>query len=102
MKSHVMLVSLFLFCQNVWAEDGRINSKESLERCKHAIAAEAGDREYIFGRKTATSVKGSSFKHWINVTERSGNEKVAVKILCETSRTGDVLSLLLKPGHWNI
>ena len=102
MKSHVVLVSLLLFCQSLWAEDNRINSKESLERCKRAIAAEAGDLEYVFSRKSATSVKSDFFKHWINATERKANEKSSVKILCETSRTGEVLSLLLKPGRWNI
>lgn len=102
MKSHVVLVSLFLFCQSAWAEDGRINSQESLQRCKHAVAAQAGDLEYIFSRKSATSVKSDFFQHWINATERKGNEKSSVKILCETSRTGEVLSLLLKPGRWNI
>lgn len=102
MKSHVVLVTLLLFCQSLWAEDVRINSKESLERCKHAVAAQADDLEYSFSRKSATSVKSDFFKHWINATEREGSEKSSVKILCETSRTGEVLSLLVKPGRWNI
>lgn len=102
MKSHVVLVLLALFCQSLWAEADRINSKESLERCKNAILAEAGGSEYAFSRKTATSVKSDLFKHWINATERKDNEKSSVKILCETSRTGEVLSLRIQPGRWNI
>lgn len=79
----------------------KINSKESLRICKSAVEAELADGESMkFARKAATSVEAGIFKHWINATQLTNNEKSSVKVLCETSRTGEVVTMQMEEGRW--
>jgi len=81
----------------------RVNSKESLRQCKSAMAADTPKgTKYKFKRNTATSVDSDSFKHWINFLEVSDTGKSSKKLMCETSRTGEILVLEIKPGRWKI
>lgn len=83
--------------------DTKVNSKESLRQCKSAMQADLPEgMSYKFKRKTATSVEIDSYKHWINFYEISASEKNSKKLLCETSRSGEVLVLQIKPGKWKI
>lgn len=85
---------------NVYGEE-RINNKESLRICKSAAQEELGGAaELRFKRKTATSVESDRFRHWINLVELSSDGKTLKKLLCETSRTGELLSMHVKPGKW--
>lgn len=80
----------------------KINSKESLRVCKAALSEEQQKQgvEYKVKRKTATSVDKDAFKHWINVVETKAGEKSSIKVLCQTSRTGEVLELTKEAGRW--
>ena len=81
----------------------RINSKESLRLCKDAMQAELPEgTRYKFKRNSATSVESDRYKHWINVLEISAEEKTSKKLLCETSRSGEILVFTIKPGSWKI
>ncbi len=83
--------------------DTHVNSKESMRLCKSAMEADLAEgTSYKFKRKTATSVEIDRFKHWINFVEISQSEKSSKKLLCETSRSGEVLVLQVKPGKWKI
>lgn len=79
----------------------RINNKESLRICKSAAQEElGGEGELKFQRKTATSVESDRFRHWINVVELASDAKTSKKLLCETTRTGELLSMHVEPGRW--
>ncbi len=98
--SFVLLIALF--STGAFAGD-RVNSKESLRLCKSAMEADVPEGTMVkFKRGAATSVSSSSFKHWINVVEISGTEKNAKKLRCETSRSGEILVLEIKPGRWRL
>lgn len=97
----IALVALAL-AMNV-AADERINNKESLRVCKAAAEAELDAEAALkFKRKSATAVELDRFRHWINVVEVHGQDKTAKKLLCETSRSGELLVLTYQPGQWNI
>lgn len=81
----------------------KVNSKESLRQCKSAMEADLSEGvSYKFKRKTATTVEIDRYKHWINLYEMSDSGKDAKKLLCETSRSGEVLVLKVRPGKWRI
>lgn len=81
----------------------KVNSKESLRECKSAMEADLSEGvSYKFKRKTATTVEIDRYKHWINLYEVSNLGKDAKKLLCETSRSGEVLVLKVQPGSWRI
>lgn len=81
----------------------KVNSKQSLRVCKSALESDLNEgSQYKFKRDAATSVEAQRYKHWFNVVEKSDEGKMALKVLCETSRTGDVLVLEIKPGRWKI
>ncbi|VUD40537.1 hypothetical protein TDB9533_00284 [Thalassocella blandensis] len=102
----IMLVVGVLCCAVNAAAESRdasqkINSKESLRICKSAVEGDLdAGKEIKFRRKTATSVEADVFKHWINATEISDGDKTSVKVLCETSRTGEVVNMTLEEGRW--
>ncbi|MFL0804793.1 MAG: hypothetical protein K6L81_13840 [Agarilytica sp.] len=99
-----LLFSMFIMVFGSLAmADTHVNSKESMRLCKSAMEADLADgTSYKFKRKTATSVEIDRFKHWINFLEISEAEKSSKKLLCETSRSGEVLVLQVKPGKWKI
>ncbi len=81
----------------------KINSKESLRVCKSAASEKLAEgSSYKFKRRSATEVESDRYKHWINVYEISANDKQAKKLMCETSRTGELLSLEFDAGQWRI
>ncbi len=81
----------------------KVNSKESLRQCKSAMESDLSDGvSYKFKRKSATTVEIDRYKHWINLYEVSDAGKDAKKLLCETSRSGEVLVLKVQPGKWRI
>ena len=102
MKIHAVLLMLSTCTTIATAAPVKINSKDSLTICTDAILADAGELRYKFSRKTATSVKKEQFTHWINATEIDGSDKTPVKVLCETSRDGNILSIEFKPGRWKM
>ena len=102
MKLQAILLWLPLLAVSETVSAININSKDSLTICRNAILADAGETQYKFNRKTATSVKKEQFTHWINVIEISETDKVPVKVLCETSRDGTLLTIEFKPGRWKI
>ncbi len=99
-----LLFSMFMLSLGSFAmADAHVNSKESMRLCKSAMKADLAEgTSYKFKRKTATSVEIDRFKHWINFIEISQSEKNSKKLLCETSRSGEVLVLQVKPGKWKI
>ncbi len=102
----VLLGLLFAFAMvsntNAGENNGqRINNKESLRICKSAAQNDLGGAgELKFKRKAATSVESDRFRHWINFVELTGEGKTSKKLLCETSRTGELLSMHAEPGRW--
>ncbi len=89
-------------CSSVFAGE-KVNSKESLRVCKSAAEAKLPQgASFKFKRRTATEVESDRYKHWINVYEISASDKQAKKLLCETSRSGEVLSLRFEEGQWRI
>ncbi len=102
MKILGFFIIMSVLVGSVYGAD-RVNSKESLRLCKSAMESDLAEgTHYKFKRKTATSVESDRFTHWINVYEISANQKAPKKLLCETSRTGEVLVLQIKPGKWKI
>ncbi len=102
MKTLIFSIFIMLFGSLAMA-DANVNSKESMRLCKSAMEADLSEgTSYKFKRKTATSVEIDRFKHWINFLEISQSEKHSKKLLCETSRSGEVLVLQVKPGKWKI
>jgi len=81
----------------------KINSRESLRLCKNAMEADMPEgTKYKFKRNTATSVEPDRYKHWINFLEINGKAKNMKKLLCETSREGEILVMEIKEGRWKI
>lgn len=102
MKNLTFLLLMALFAGTAYGES-KINSKESLRLCKSAMESDLPEgTRYKFKRKTATSVESDRFKHWINVLEVNETEKQSKKLRCETSRSGEVLVLEIRPGKWKI
>jgi len=107
MKKLVGLMSavigtFFLHAGDVYAGE-RVNSKESLRMCKSAMEAKTGaGMRYKFKRNSATSVDADRYTHWINLLEISDTGKSQMKLLCKTSRSGEILELEVKPGKWKI
>ena len=108
MKKHTK-VSLVLFvCATVLsvttiADAKKVNSKESLRACKDSLNADLSEgARYKFKRNSATSVYPDRYKHLMNVVEFSDNGKTSLKVRCETTRTGEILAIDLKPGRWKI
>lgn len=102
MKTLMMFSAILLLSAAVSAET-RLNSKESVKLCQQSIVSDAGATvEYKFNRKVATSAKRDSFIHRINATEISEDGKELLKITCKTSRSGEILSVEMKPGNWSM
>ncbi|WP_086933266.1 hypothetical protein [Agarilytica rhodophyticola] len=81
----------------------KVNSKQSLRLCKTAMQEKLPENmSYKFKRNPATSVEKDRYKHWVNVLEISDSDRVAKKVLCETSRTGEVLAIEVQPGRWKM
>lgn len=89
---------------NAYAAEKRVNSKESLKQCREGIVREEGpETSYQFNRReVASSVKKRSHIHWINLVEISAEGKNPVRVKCETTNTGEIISLTLEPGRWKI
>ena len=102
MKALMMFSAILLSSVAVSAETS-VNSRESLALCKQSIEADAGEStDFRFSRKVATSAKSETFLHRINATEINDDGKTLLKITCETSRSGEVLSVETKPGRWSM
>ncbi|MFT5084233.1 MAG: hypothetical protein ACI9Y1_002286 [Lentisphaeria bacterium] len=83
--------------------EARVNSKESLRVCKSAIEADAREgQSYKIKRKAVSSVRSDRFTHRFNAVQMDAEGKISLKVMCETSRSGELLVLELKPGNWKI
>ena len=80
----------------------RVNSKESLRLCKSAVEQDVTEATVKFKKKTATSVDSEFYTHYINMLEKNDAGKASKKLLCKTTRTGEVVELDIKPGRWKI
>ncbi len=101
MKKFLFSIALVSLSVSAGAAE-RVNSKESLRLCKSAVEKDAGDSAIKFKHKTATSVDSGHYVHYINLLEKSESGKESKKLMCKTTRTGEIVSLEIKPGRWKI
>lgn len=105
MRFHTFLASICMLgvVSGVAAAADKVNSKESLRLCKSAAEEQAAEGAvYKFKRNAVTSVDSDRFTHLVNLVETQGSEKNVMKLRCEISRVGDVISLDMEPGRWKM
>ncbi len=91
----VLAVSLEASAQ---ADVKRVNSKESIKACKAHLLQQ--DVKVKFKNKSATQVDNNSYKHWLNAVKTNADGRESLKVLCETTRTGKVVTLDVQSGSW--
>lgn len=102
MKTLFLALLTITLSVNILAAE-KVNGKQSLRLCKSAMLEKLPENmSYKFKRNSATSVEKDRYKHWVNVLEINGSDKTSKKILCETSRTGEVLVLEVQSGRWKM
>lgn len=94
----VLAVSLVASAQ---ADAKRVNSKESIKACKaHLLQQNTQGVKVKFKNKSATQVDNNSYKHWLNAVKTNADGRESLKVLCETTRAGKVVTLDVQSGSW--
>lgn len=83
------------------ADANRVNSKDSIKACKaHLLQQHAEGVTIKFKNKSATAVDNNKYTHRLNAVQIHADGRESLKVLCETTRSGSVVTLDVQSGRW--